>query len=190
MTEIDYYELLEVSKSSDKSTIKKAYRQMAMKYHPDKNPGDNEAEEKFKAINEAYQVLSDEEKRAIYDKYGKAGLEGRAQRGGGFSGGFDDLSSVFEEMFGFGSNSRGRRQKKSYNFILMPESSGNLEIGPASVKAENTSLISDPIPVYVFDNNNKSGHKQSQKRIFTYGNEMVTDTTGKSAVRKRVLKKF
>jgi hypothetical protein len=81
-------------------------------------------------------------------------------------------------------------QKKSYSFILMPESSGNLEIGPASVKAENTSLISDPIPVYVFDNNNKSGHKQSQKRIFTYGNEMVTDTTGKSAVRKRVLKKF
>ena len=118
MTEIDYYELLEISKGSDKSTIKKAYRQMAMKYHPDKNPGDNEAEEKFKAINEAYQVLSDEEKRAIYDKYGKAGLEGRAQRGGGFSGGFDDLSSVFEEMFGFGSSSRGRRQKKSYNYNL------------------------------------------------------------------------
>lgn len=120
MTEIDYYELLEVSKGSDKSTIKKAYRQMAMKYHPDKNPGDNEAEERFKAINEAYQVLSDEEKRAVYDRYGKAGLEGHGQRGGGFSGGFDDLSSVFEEMFGsaFGGGSRGRKQKKTYNYNL------------------------------------------------------------------------
>lgn len=62
LTEIDYYELLEVSKSSDKTTIKKAYRKLAMQYHPDKNPGDNEAEEKFKAINEAYQVLSDDQK--------------------------------------------------------------------------------------------------------------------------------
>ena len=120
MTEIDYYELLEVSKSSDKSTIKKAYRQMAMKYHPDKNPGDNEAEERFKDINEAYQVLSDEQKRAIYDRHGKAGLEGHSQRGGGFSGGFEDLGSVFEEMFGsaFGGGSRGRKQKKSYNYNL------------------------------------------------------------------------
>ena len=121
MTEIDYYELLEVSKGSDKSTIKKAYRQMAMKYHPDKNPGDNEAEERFKAINEAYQVLSDDQKRAIYDRHGKAGLDGHGQRGGGFSGGFDDLSSVFEEMFGSafgGGGSRGRKQKKSYNYNL------------------------------------------------------------------------
>ena len=120
MTEIDYYELLEISKDSDKGTIKKAYRQMAMKYHPDKNPGDNEAEEKFKAINEAYQVLSDEQKRAIYDRHGKAGLEGHGQRGGGFSGGFDDLSSVFEEMFGsaFGGGSRSRKQRKSYTYNL------------------------------------------------------------------------
>jgi molecular chaperone DnaJ len=121
LTEIDYYELLEISKDAEKSTIKKAYRKMAMKYHPDKNPGDNEAEERFKAINEAYQVLSDEEKRSLYDRYGKAGLEGHGQRGGGFSGGFDDLSSVFEEMFGsaFGGGSRGgRRQRKSYNYNL------------------------------------------------------------------------
>ena len=119
MTEIDYYELLEVSKGSDKSTIKKAYRQMAMKYHPDKNPGDNESEEKFKAINEAYQVLSDEEKRSLYDRYGKAGVEGHGQRGGGFQGGFDDLGSVFEEMFGsaFGGG-RSRKQRKSYSYNL------------------------------------------------------------------------
>lgn len=121
MLDIDYYELLEVTKGADKSTIKKAYRQMAMKYHPDKNPDDSEAEERFKAINEAYQVLSDEEKRALYDRYGKAGLEGHGQRRGGFSsGGFDDLSSIFEEMFGqsgFGGG-QSRRQKKSYSYNL------------------------------------------------------------------------
>ena len=124
MTEIDYYELLEVTKSSDKSTIKKAYRKMAMKYHPDKNPGDNEAEEKFKAVNEAYQVLSDDEKRQIYDRYGKAGLEGHGQRSGfQGGGGFDDLGSIFEEMFngsgfgGFGGSSRGR-ERKTYNYNL------------------------------------------------------------------------
>ncbi|MGB5918751.1 molecular chaperone DnaJ [Arcobacter sp.] len=120
MLDIDYYELLEVTKSADKSTIKKAYRQMAMKYHPDKNPDDKEAEEKFKAINEAYQVLSDEEKKALYDRYGKAGLEGRGQSRGGFSGGFDDLSSIFEEMFGqsgFGGG-QSRRQKKTYSYNL------------------------------------------------------------------------
>ena len=121
MTEIDYYELLEVSRDAEKSTIKKAYRKMAMKYHPDKNPGDNEAEEKFKAVNEAYQVLSDQEKRAIYDRHGKAGLEGHGQQRGGFSGGFDDLGSVFEEMFGsaFGGGGRSSsRQRKSYNYNL------------------------------------------------------------------------
>ncbi|RXJ98431.1 molecular chaperone DnaJ [Arcobacter sp. CECT 8986] len=122
MTEIDYYELLEVSKDADKSTIKKAYRKMAMKYHPDKNPDDTQAEEKFKAINEAYQVLSDEEKRAIYDRYGKAGLEGHGQGGGFSSAGFDDLSSIFEEMFGSAFSGGGgfgsRRQRKTYNYNL------------------------------------------------------------------------
>lgn len=119
LTEIDYYELLEVSKTSDKTTIKKAYRKLAMQYHPDKNPGDSEAEEKFKAINEAYQVLSDDQKRQIYDRYGKAGLEGRGQSSG--FGGFDDLGSVFEEMFGgaFGGGFGGRRkQRKTYNYNL------------------------------------------------------------------------
>lgn len=115
MLEMDYYELLEVTKSADKSTIKKSYRKLAMQCHPDKNPGDKEAEERFKAINEAYQVLSDDEKRAIYDKYGKDGLQNQGfSRGGGF-GGFDDLGSIFEEMFGFGSSSR-RREQKTYNY--------------------------------------------------------------------------
>lgn len=116
MLEIDYYELLEVSKTSDKSTIKKAYRKLAMQYHPDKNPDDKEAEEKFKAINEAYQVLSDDEKRAIYDRYGKEGLQGHSSRSQGGFGGFEDISSIFEEMFGFGRSQA--REKKSYNYNL------------------------------------------------------------------------
>ena len=130
MTDICYYELLEISRDSDKSTIKKAYRKMAMKYHPDKNPDDKEAEEKFKHINEAYQVLSDDEKRAIYDRYGKAGLEGHGQSSG-FSGGFDDLGSIFEEMFGgFGGRSR-QKQRKTYNYNLDTEISINLEFNEA-----------------------------------------------------------
>ena len=133
MTEIDYYELLEVTNQADKSTIKKAYRKMAMKYHPDKNPGDHEAEEMFKAINEAYQVLSDDEKKSIYDRYGKQGLEGHGQqRGGGFAGGFDDLSSVFEDMFGssFGGG-RSRKQAKTYNYNLDVVLEVNLEFNEA-----------------------------------------------------------
>jgi len=121
LTEIDYYELLEVTRDSDKVTIKKAYRKMAMKYHPDKNPGDNEAEEKFKAVNEAYQVLSDDEKRQLYNRYGKAGLEGHGQRSGFSSGGFDDLGSIFEEMFsssGFSGFGGSQRERKTYHYNL------------------------------------------------------------------------
>lgn len=109
MQDLSYYEILEVSQGADKATIKKAYRKMAKKYHPDKNPGDKEAEHKFKLCNEAYQCLSDDQQRSIYDRYGKEGLQGM---GGGSrsSAGFDDLSSMFEEMFsGFGGGSRRRQ---------------------------------------------------------------------------------
>ncbi len=92
---MDYYEILGISKTATKEEIKKAYRRLAMKYHPDKNPGDKEAEEKFKLINEAYQVLSDDEKRAIYDRYGKEGLEGR-----GYKTDFSDIFDMFRDIFG------------------------------------------------------------------------------------------
>ncbi|RUM67832.1 MAG: molecular chaperone DnaJ [Sulfurospirillum sp.] len=114
-TEVDYYEVLELSRGCDGSQIKKAYRRLALKYHPDRNKGDKEAEEKFKLINEAYQVLSDENKRSIYDRYGKAGLEGH----GGFGGAgmsMDDLGAIFESVFGSafggGFNSRGSNEDR------------------------------------------------------------------------------
>jgi len=110
MEELSYYEILEVSRDADKATIKKAYRRLAKQYHPDKNPGDAEAEKKFKLCNEAYQCLSDEQQREIYDRYGKEGLQGMGG-GRGSSAGFDDLGAIFEEMFsGFGGGGRRRRQ--------------------------------------------------------------------------------
>ncbi len=111
MQDLCYYEILEVSKNADKTTIKKAYRVKAKKYHPDKNPGDKEAEQNFKLCNEAYQCLSDDQQRSIYDRYGKEGLSSMGGGGGRSSGGFEDLGSMFEEMFsGFGGGGRGRRQ--------------------------------------------------------------------------------
>lgn len=103
----DYYEVLGVSKDADAKEIKKAYRKLAMKYHPDKNPGNKEAEEKFKEINEAYEVLSDEEKRSTYDRFGHDGLNnqggfGGGQGFGGFGGGggFGGFEDIFGDIFG------------------------------------------------------------------------------------------
>ena len=99
MAKRDYYEVLGVEKSVTIEEIKKTYRKLAIKYHPDKNPGDKTAEEKFKELGEAYEVLSDEQKRALYDQYGHAAFDRRA---GGFgrSGGFHDPFEVFREVFG------------------------------------------------------------------------------------------
>jgi molecular chaperone DnaJ len=104
MAKRDYYEVLEVTREMDADGIKKSYRRLAIKYHPDKNPGDKVAEEKFKELGEAYEILSDPEKRAAYDQYGHAAFDPRARaRGGGFSGasgGFHDPFDIFREVFG------------------------------------------------------------------------------------------
>ena len=106
----DYYEVLGVSKDADEATLKKAYRQVAKKYHPDMNPGDAEAEKKFKEASEAYAVLSDPEKRRQYDQFGHAAFDGSAGAGGGY-GGFDfngaDFGDIFGDIFGdfFGGRS-------------------------------------------------------------------------------------
>jgi len=96
----DYYEILGVAKNANEAEIKKAYRKMALQYHPDKNPGNKEAEEKFKEAAEAYEVLSNSEKRARYDQYGHDGLRGGP--GGGFGGGMsmEDIFSQFGDIFG------------------------------------------------------------------------------------------
>ncbi len=111
MAKRDYYEVLEVSKSASADEIKKAYRKKAIQYHPDKNPGDKSAEEKFKEAAEAYEILSDEEKRRRYDQFGHQGAAGA---GGGFGGGFsgggmsmEDIFSQFGDIFGGGGFSGG-----------------------------------------------------------------------------------
>ena len=91
----DYYEVLGVSKDASASDIKKSYRKLAMKFHPDQNPDDPGAEEKFKELGEAYEVLSDEEKRAAYDRYGHAAFKSGGQGGGSGAGGFHDPMDIF-----------------------------------------------------------------------------------------------
>ena len=108
----DYYEVLGVGRDADAATLKKAYRQIAKKYHPDMNPGDAEAEKKFKEASEAYAVLSDPDKRRQYDQFGHAAFEGGAGGAGGF-GGFDfsgaDFSDIFGDIFGDLFGGGGRR---------------------------------------------------------------------------------
>ena len=108
MAKQDYYKLLELQKNATESDIKKAYRRLAMKFHPDRNPDDPEAEHKFKDAKEAYEVLTDPQKRAAYDQFGHAGLQGGR---GGFSAG-DAFGDIFGEMFGdiFSGGQRGRSQ--------------------------------------------------------------------------------
>jgi molecular chaperone DnaJ len=96
-TRVDYYELLEVARGASGEEIKKSYRRLAVKYHPDKNPGDKAAEDRFKQISEAYEALSDDQKRAAYDRYGHAAFQNTG--GGAGPGGFHDPMDVFREMF-------------------------------------------------------------------------------------------
>ncbi|MDE3187876.1 MAG: molecular chaperone DnaJ [Acidobacteriota bacterium] len=118
MSKADYYEVLGVSRDASDQELKSAYRKQAMKYHPDRNPGDHTAEEKFKEASEAYQVLSDADKRAAYDRYGHAGVgaAGQGGFGGPFAGGVD-LGDIFGDLFGEmfnmgGSQQRATRQRR------------------------------------------------------------------------------
>jgi molecular chaperone DnaJ len=121
--DIEYYEILEITRDADSGVIKKAYRKQALKYHPDRNEGDKEAEEKFKLVNEAYQVLSDSQKKSTYDRYGKQGLDSQ-----GFSHFSDmnfedamgDIGSIFESVFGsgFGGGQSSRKRDRKYPLDL------------------------------------------------------------------------
>ena len=118
----DYYEVLGLEKGASEGDIKKAFRKMAMKYHPDKNPGDKEAEEKFKDINEAYSVLSDPDKKSKYDRFGHAGVDPNGMGGaggfGGFGGaggfgGFEDIFDMFGSAFGGGFGGGGNQRRSN-----------------------------------------------------------------------------
>ncbi|WP_044203037.1 molecular chaperone DnaJ [Flammeovirga sp. OC4] len=129
MAKTDYYEVLGVSKDASSGEIKKAYRKVAIKYHPDKNPGDSVAEEKFKEAAEAYEILSDDQKRAQYDRFGHQAFDGSGGFGGGGGGmNMDDIFSHFGDIFGGGGSpfgdffggggGGGRRQKKGSNLRI------------------------------------------------------------------------
>jgi molecular chaperone DnaJ len=116
VSKADYYEVLGVSRDADDQELKSAYRKLALKYHPDRNPGDHASEEKFKEASEAYQVLCDADKRAAYDRYGHAGLGGQGFGSGPFAGGVD-IGDIFGDLFGEmfnvgGGGQRGSRQKR------------------------------------------------------------------------------
>ncbi len=119
MSKRDYYEVLGVEKTASKEEIKKAYRQKALQYHPDRNPGDAEAEANFKEAAEAYEILSNDQKRQRYDQFGHAGVGGAAGGGGGFSMNMEDIFSQFGDIFGgsffggFGGGGRSRGPRKS-----------------------------------------------------------------------------
>jgi molecular chaperone DnaJ len=113
MAKRDYYEILGLTRDAAEADVKKAYRRLAMKHHPDRNPGQPEAEAQFKEAKEAYEVLSDKDKRAAYDRFGHAGVQGGQGMGGGFGGNADAFSDIFGDVFGdiFGAGRRGGRSQ-------------------------------------------------------------------------------
>lgn len=153
----DYYEILGVSKDANGDEIKSAFRKLALKYHPDRNQGDEEAEHKFKEINEAYQCLGDEQKRAMYDRYGKDG----ANMGGGF-GGFEnvDLGDIFSSFFGDGFGGRGStRQRSVDNYPLDIEIVINVDFKDAVFGVEKELNYKRKIPCSAC--NGTGGEKES-----------------------------
>ena len=131
MSKRDYYEVLSVAKDASERDIKKAYKRLAMKLHPDRNEGDKAKEEQFKEVKEAYEILNDDQKRAAYDQYGHAAFEQGGHGGGGGFGGGQDFGDAFGDIFGdiFGGGGRGRggqsRQRRGsdlrYNLDLSLE---------------------------------------------------------------------
>lgn len=125
MSKRDYYEILGVERDDDLGTIKKAYRRLAMKFHPDRNPGDAESEERFKEASEAYEVLADAQRREIYDRYGHEGLKSGGGAGGAGFGGFGDIfGDIFSDIFNGGGGRRGGPRRGSdlrYNLSIRLE---------------------------------------------------------------------
>src|SRR2546430_9042078 len=122
MAKRDYYEILGLSRGATEAEIKSAYRKLAVRYHPDKNPGDHEAEEKFKEAAEAYSVLSDAEQRARYDRFGHAGVSGATAGAGWGAQGFGGIEDILGDLFGFGDmRSEERRVGKECRSRWSPD---------------------------------------------------------------------
>ena len=148
-TETDLYELLGVSRDADGATIKSAYRKLAMKHHPDRNPGCTESEGKFKAVSAAYEVLKDPQKRAAYDRFGHAAFQQGGPGGGGHPGAdFGDIGDIFETIFGsaFGGGGRTRaRRAPRHDESIQKRSKKHLKCGRRSehktVNPDETLLL-------------------------------------------------
>lgn len=186
MAKRDYYEVLGVSKDAGGDEIKKAYRKVAIKYHPDKNPGDSEAEEKFKEAAEAYEILSDDQKRAQYDRFGHQGVGGAA--GGGFGGGgmnMDDIFSQFGDIFGGGFDSffgggggrrGGRRQRKGSDLrIKLKLSLEDMAHGVAKKIKVNRLVAAEGVTFKTCTTCNGQG--QVRKVVNTMLGQMVSTNT-------------
>lgn len=187
MAKRDYYEVLGVSKSASADEIKKAYRKLAIKYHPDKNPGDKEAEENFKEAAEAYEVLSDAQKKQRYDQFGHAGMGGAA--GGGFGGGgmsVEDIFSQFGDIFGGGGGSpfdsffgggggRGRRRKGTNLRIKLKLSLEDIAHGVEKKIKVNRLVVAEGVTFKNCASCNGSG--QVKKVVNTMLGQMVSAST-------------
>ncbi len=161
MDSMDYYEILQIHRDASGAEIKKAYRKLAIQYHPDKNPGDKEAEETFKRINEAYEILSNDEKRQIYDRYGKEGLE---RQGGGFhANSMDDIMDIFNSMFGggFGGGGGGRRRDPSAKYALDFEIELKLDFNEAVFGVKKEIRITYKVPCQACNGTGAEGGKMS-----------------------------
>lgn len=139
----DYYELLGISRSASQDEIKKAYRKAALKFHPDRNPGDSQAEKKFKEISEAYEVLSDEKKKQIYDQYGADALRGHSMGGGGAPGGFSSMEEAlrtFMHAFGGGGGMGSRGGESPFDAFFGFDSESEGAVHQGSSKKMNLSI--------------------------------------------------
>ena len=188
MAKRDYYEVLGVSKSASADEIKKAYRKLAIKYHPDKNPDDKKAEENFKEAAEAYEVLSDAQKKQRYDQFGHAGMGGAA--GGGFGGGgmsMDDIFSQFGDIFGGGGGSpfdsffggggggRGRTRKGTNLRIKLKLTLEDIAHGVEKKIKVNRLVVADGVTFKTCQSCNGSG--QVKKVVNTMLGQMVSAST-------------
>jgi molecular chaperone DnaJ len=145
MSKRDYYEVLDVARTADEGELKSAFRKLAMKYHPDKNPGDAEAEARFKELNEAYQTLSDPQKRAAYDRFGHSAFEQGGGGMGGFSGDFaSSMSDIFEDLFG---DMGGRRARSQGGRERGSDLRYNLEITLEEAFKGKTATLTIPIAI-------------------------------------------